>query len=81
MSAVIPVSLVLQDLAAGINDVLSSAAGKQVGFVLVLQIDGIAQYVSNAERKDGVELLESLLARWKAGRADIPAHFNPDLKT
>lgn len=80
MSAVVPISLVLQDLAAGINDVLSAAAGKPVGFVLVLQIDGVAQYVSNTERKDGAELLESLLAHWKVGRADIPAHYNPDLK-
>jgi len=79
MSAV-RVSLVLQDLAAGINAVLAEAAGEPVAFVLVLQVEGTAQYVSNAERKDGVELIESLLARWKAGRADIPAHYNPDLK-
>ncbi|MEY5098662.1 MAG: hypothetical protein RJA36_1381, partial [Pseudomonadota bacterium] len=39
-----------------------------------------AQYVSNATRDDGRELIESLLARWKAGRADIPAHYNPDLR-
>jgi hypothetical protein len=40
---------------------------------------GVAQYVSNASRKDGTDLIESLLARWKANRADIPAHYNPDL--
>ena len=44
-------------------------------------IDKAAQYVSNCDRKDGSELIESLLARWKAGRADIPAHYNPDLRT
>jgi hypothetical protein len=25
-------------------------------------------------------LIESLLMRWKLGRADIPAHYNPDLR-
>lgn len=25
--------------------------------------------------------IEQLLARWKAGRADIPAHYNPDPRT
>ena len=38
------------------------------------------QYVANVKREEGVALLEDLLARWKAGRADIPAHYNPDLK-
>lgn len=74
------VSLVLQDLAVGINEVLKKAAGEEIVFVLVVQADNVAQYVSNGERKDGVDLIESLLARWKAGRADIPAHYNPDLK-
>lgn len=73
------VSLVLQDLAAGINHVLKETAGDEVAFVLVVQADNVAQYVSNTDRKDGSELIESLLARWKAGRADIPAHYNPDL--
>jgi hypothetical protein len=48
--------------------------------VLVCQAEQVAQYVSNTKRADGIELIESLLARWKAGRADIPAHYNPDLK-
>jgi hypothetical protein len=74
------VSLILQDLAAGINDVLKEAAGEEIAFVLVVQADKVAQYVSNTKREDGTELIESLLARWKAGRADIPAHYNPDLK-
>jgi hypothetical protein len=73
------VSLRLQDIAASLDDVLKDVAGERIAFVLVLQVDGVAQYVSNAARKDGVELIESLLARWRAGRADIPAHYNPDL--
>lgn len=73
------VSLMLQTLAQNIDDVLTEIAGERVNFVLVVQADKIAQYVSNASRQDGTELLEGLLARWKAGRADIPAHYNPDL--
>lgn len=46
---------------------------------LSIALPVVAQYISNTERKDGAELLESLLERWKAGRPDIPAHYNPDL--
>lgn len=81
MPPIVGVSLVMQELAAGINDVLKETAGQDVAFVLVLQVDGAAQYVSNANREGGKALIESLLERWKAGRADIPAHYNPDLKT
>ena len=80
MSKSLRVSLVLQQLAATIEDTLADAAGERIAFVLVLQADEIAQYISNTERKDGAELIESLLDRWKANRADIPAHYNPDLK-
>ena len=80
MSKSLRVSLVLQQLAATIEDTLADAAGERIEFVLVLQADEIAQYISNTERKDGAELIESLLDRWKANRADIPAHYNPDLK-
>jgi hypothetical protein len=72
-------SIALPIVAQYLNDLLTEAAGEEVAWVLVLQADKVAQYVSNTERKDGAELLESLLARWKAGRADIPAHYNPDL--
>lgn len=75
------ISIALQDLANGINEALAEITGEPVAFVVVLQYGGAAQYVSNVSRKDGTELIESLIARWKAGRADIPAHYNPDLKT
>ena len=73
-------SIELQDIAARVHTLLEQAAGEPCAFVLVVQADKVAQYVSNADRKDGTELIESLLARWKAGRADIPAHYNPDLR-
>jgi hypothetical protein len=79
MSASLNFSLQAQTLAQALSDALEQIAGEPVAFVLVVQADKVAQYVSNCERKDGKELLESLLERWKANRADIPAHYNPDL--
>jgi hypothetical protein len=75
----VDVSLVLNSLAATIEDTLSAAAGERIGFVLVLTVAGTAQYISNGDRADGIAILKSLLTRWEAGRADIPAHYNPDL--
>jgi len=80
MTASARLSVRLQDIAQSLSDVLSDVAGEPVPFVLVVQADKIAQYVSNCDRKDGRELIESLLERWDAGRADIPAHYNPDLR-
>lgn len=73
------VSLALQPLASEIAEALEIVAGEKIAFVLIVQADKVAQYISNASRADGTELIESLLARWKANRADIPAHYNPDL--
>ena len=80
MTASARLSVRLQDIAQSLSDVLSDVVGEPEPFVLVLQADKIAQYVSNCDRKDGRELIESLLERWDAGRADIPAHYNPDLR-
>jgi hypothetical protein len=80
MSASELLSVRLQDIAASLSDVLQDIAGEPLAFVLVVSADKTAQYVSNASRQDGKELIESLLSRWKAGLADIPAHYNPDLK-
>lgn len=80
MTASARLSVRLQDIAQSLSDVLSDVVGEPVPFVLVLQADKIAQYVSNCDRKDGRELIESLLERWDAGRADIPAHYNQDIR-
>ena len=79
MSASLKLSLRMQDIAQSLAEVLEEVAGEPIAFVLVLSADKTAQYVSNASRVDGKEMIEGLLARWKAGRADIPAHYNPDL--
>jgi len=73
------VSLALQQMAQEIDDFLAQRAGERVPFVIVLEVGGVAQYVSNTKRADGVAMIEHLFSRWKAGRADIPAHYNPDL--
>lgn len=73
-------SIALPIVAKLLNELLAEAAGEEIAWVLVCQGDNVAQYVSNTKRADGIDLIESLLARWKAGRADIPAHYNPDLK-
>ena len=80
MSASMNLSLKLQDIAGALSDVLNEAAGESIPFVLVLEADKVAQYISNCDRKDGADLIRSLLARWDSNRADIPAHYNPDLK-
>ncbi len=80
MSQASDVSVALQPLAQGISQALESVAGESLAFVLLVSVDGTTQYVSNASRTDGVELIKSLRARWEANRADIPAHYNPDLK-
>lgn len=80
MSASLKFSVQAQVLASALSDLLEEMTGEPMAFVLIVQADQVAQYVSNVERKDGVDLIESLLARWKAGRADIPAHYNDQLK-
>ena len=72
-------SIAMQSIAQRISQMLSDAAEEEIAWVLVCQADKTAQYLSNASRADGAELIESLLLHWKAGRADIPAHYNPDL--
>ena len=80
MSQSARLSIALQAIAQILNDLLADAAGEEIAWVMVCQTDGVAQYISNCDRKDGRELIESLLERWDAGRADIPAHYNPDLR-
>lgn len=80
MSTSIKLSVALQEIANILDDMLEQVAGERISFVLILNADEVAQYVSNTKREDGVKLIESLLDRWKRGRADIPAHYNPDLK-
>ena len=80
MSDTEKVSLILQRLSHEIDAALEHATGKRISFVSILNTDTHAQYVSNMNRGDGIRLIEALYSRWKIGKADIPAHYNPDLK-
>ena len=57
MSASLNLSLRLQDIAQSLAEVLEEVAGEPVPFVLVLQADKIAQYISNCSRADGRDLI------------------------
>lgn len=75
------VSLSLQTLADAIDTFFKGVAGgERQAFVLMVSTDKVVQYVSNASREDGTMLIKDLLAGWENNRADIPAHYNPDLK-
>jgi hypothetical protein len=78
---VIRVSTMLQPLAEALETTLAELAGETIGFVLVTSVANTAQYVSNVQRSDGTEMIRDLLARWEAKRADIPASYNPDLRS
>ena len=79
-TASMKLSLRLQDIATSLDDLFKDITGERQSFVLIVQADDIAQYVANVKREDGKMLVESLLERWQKQRADIPAHYNPDLK-
>jgi hypothetical protein len=72
-------SVELQAIATLMEEWLQVITGQRCGFVLLFSIDDVTQYVANVERAEGVDLIRGLLERWEAGRADIPAHYNPDL--
>lgn len=80
MTASLRFSLHAQAIAQALGETLQEICGEPVVFMLVVQADKVAQYVANGDRRDCQKLLEELLERWKANRADIPAHYNPDLK-
>lgn len=70
-------SMNLNQLADLLHELLKDAAGvPSVPFVLICQPTLTAQYVSNCNRADGVELIKGLLTRWKQldGDADLPEH-------
>lgn len=74
MSTSMKVSARLQDAARLVDEFLEEAAGERVSFSLIVWTKGTINYVSNAEREDVLMALEEMIARWKAGHPDIPAH-------
>lgn len=76
----IRMSLCLQGVAHALNEFLEEEIGEPVPFILITQAGETTQYVANGERAQCIKLLRELLERMEAGRADIPAIYNPDLK-
>jgi hypothetical protein len=81
MNPAIELSIALPELATLIDDFLQDKVLEPTAFVLMVNTREVTQYVSNASREDGKALIESLLERWSNNRADIPAHYNPDLQS
>ena len=56
----------------------SRAYGSRVGVVMVFVPfnvpDSEMQYIANVQRKDGVDMLRKLFARWNLPIEDVPAH-------
>lgn len=71
----------LQQISSALKDVLEDIANTEVNFVLLIHCANTIQYIATIERTQSIELLEELLNRWKKGKVDIPAHYNPDLKS
>ena len=69
----------LQQAAAAIQQFLSDLAGTRVEFILLAHTDHVLQYISTIDRQQSMEILADLLDRWEKNKADIPAHYNPDL--
>lgn len=76
----IRMSLCLQGVAQGLGEYLEEQIGEPVPFILVTQAGETTQYVANGDRADCIKVLRELLDRMEAGRADIPAIYNPDLR-
>jgi hypothetical protein len=71
-------SLRLQDIAGSLEDAIYEITGERHPFMLFVETDAVVQFVSNGAQPAGGPL-DTLLKRLDAGRADIPAHYNPDI--
>lgn len=68
------VSLALQDIARELDTRIEGVAGKKIAFSLFVWTDGRCNYVSTADRQEVIHVLEGMIAGWKKGMPDIPAH-------
>lgn len=69
------VSKAAQDICARLDAELEEIAGEKVAFSLFIWTGGRCTYVSTApDRREIINVLEQMIAKWKAGMPDIPAH-------
>jgi hypothetical protein len=73
------IAVMLQPIAGLLADMFEGMTGEPVGFALIVSTNKVGQYVSNCKRPEMMEMLQEILSRFKQGKADIPAHYNPDL--
>lgn len=65
----------LRGLAKQMERKLARITGEaRTPFLMIVQVDRLAQYVANVPRAHGADMIAELLARWKAGLPDIPEH-------
>ena len=69
------VSVELQELGEIIDKWLLEVTGKKIPFTVFIWTDGFAQYLSSAaSREEQISVIEKMIAKWKQGMPDIPAH-------
>ena len=73
-AASIRVGQELQTVAAELSARLNGIAGQDVAWSLFVWTDGRASYIAHADRAQVIGVLEHMIARWKQGMPDIPAH-------
>lgn len=74
MSAQHKISRELQGIAKRLGDDLDRVAGTQVAFSLFVWTEGRSNYISSADRREVIAVLEAHIAGWKQGMPDVPAH-------
>ena len=73
----IAISKELQKLAKNIDKKIHKVAGQRLGFSLVIfnnEPGARINYISNCDRKEVINALQSLLIGWGEGMPDVPAH-------
>lgn len=62
-------------IAKRLSDDINQIAGEPVAFSLFIWTEGRCSYISSAtDRAEIIAVLESMIAGWKEGMPDIPAH-------
>lgn len=70
------VSRELRSIAGILDEEIQRVAGEPVAFSLFVWTKGRSSYVSTStDRQQIITVLEAMIARWKAGAPDIPAHL------
>ncbi len=64
-----------QSIAVRLSKEIDEIAGEPVAFSLFIWTAGRCSYISSApDRREIISVLEQMIAGWKAGMPDIPAH-------